>query len=202
MGMKAPKQSSNLLAPAGVFPARLCRVIEIGEHETRYKGETKTKDQVFLFYNLVTKMIEDESSELKGKQYQVRTRPLTNSTSRKAALWDHRKIINPDSTSYKDLLNAPVFLTTVHNEVEVEGDKNTYCNIMNVSGVPEGIPVPELDLDVFHFDFDNPDPDIWQFQLWDWMREKIMGAENYEGSAVQEMVLRLKAMDEVQGESE
>lgn len=201
MGMKAPKQSMALTAPAGVFPARLARIIEIGEHDT---GKHGIKDQVFFFYNLVTQFIEQEDGDLDGKQYQVRSRPMKNSSSQRAALWEHRKVTDPDTMEFSRLLGKPVFVTTEHNEVERDGEKNTYCNLINVSGVPAGIEVPELDITAFHFDFDAPDADVWENEMWDWIRDKIKSSLNYSGSAVEEMVLRLDAMnpDNVEGESE
>lgn len=114
-------------------------------------------------------------------------------------------MLGPDTMNFADLLNQPAFLTTAHKAVSNDtGEINTYCNILNVSGVPQGIEVGELDIPTFYFDYDNPDPDVWENQMWDWIKEKIQKAENYHGSAVEAMVLRLKAMnpDTVEGESE
>lgn len=201
MALKEAKKSSSLLAPEGIFQARLARIIEIGEHKTVHG----LKDHVFFFYNLVNEHIDDEDNELNGKQFQVRSKPLNNTASQKAALWDHRKVLGPDTMEFSDLLNQAAFLTTEHKVVVNDaGETNTYCNIINISGVPQGIEVPELDIPTFYFDFDNPDADVWENQMWDWIKEKIQTAENYHGSQVEAMVLRLKAMnpDTVEGESE
>jgi hypothetical protein len=177
------------LPEAGVVPARLARVIETGIHETFF-GD---KDQVVLFYSLPTRIIDREDSDYHGKQHMIRTAPLRKSSSDKATLMKHVNVLNPSATSLSDLLDKACFVTIVHNEVENQGSSRTFANISNVSGVPEGIDVGALDTTPFYFDFENPDEDIWTDFLWDGIREQIMSAKNYSGSAVEEMVLRLEA---------
>lgn len=185
------KQVSRLPIPdAGVVPARLARVIELGVHDTFY-GE---KDQVVLFYSLPTRIIDQEDSEYHGKQSMLRTAPLRKSSSDKATLMEHVNVLQPSAVDLDELLNQPCFITIVHNEVESGGQKRTFANINNVSGVPEGIDVGALDTTPFYFDFENPDEDVWTQYLWDNIRDQIKSALNYEGSAVEEMVLRLEAM--------
>jgi hypothetical protein len=189
------KQSSGPRIPnpdAGVVPARLARVIETGIHDTFY-GE---KDQVILFYTLPTRVIDMPDSDYHGKQHMIRTAPLRKSSSEKATLMEHINVLNPSATNLgTDILNQPCFLTIVHNEVDSGGESRTFANIGQVSGVPEGIDVGEGDTEQFYFSFDEPNEDIWQNKLWDNIREQIMEAKNYPGSAVEEMVLRLKAME-------
>jgi hypothetical protein len=175
----------------GVVPARLARIVEIGKHDTFY-GE---KDQVFLWYSLPTRLIDAPDSDYHGKQHMLRTAPLRKSSSDKASLMtDHVNVLKPDAQSLDQLLNLAGFVTISHNTVESQGQSRTFANIAQVSGVPEGITVGELDTTPFYFDFDNPDEDVWNKFLWDNIREKIMSAKNYQGSKVEEMVLRLAAM--------
>jgi hypothetical protein len=178
-------------APAGIHPARIARVIEIGEHDTQYG----VKDQLHIFYSLVTQLIEAPDSDFDGKQHMVRTAPLRKSSSDKSSLMkDHINILLPTCSDLGQLLNLPGFVTIAHNEVQSGEQSRTYANIMQVSGVPTGIEVAELDTPMFHFSWDEPDPDVWENHLWDKIREKIQSAKNYEGSAVQDMVLKLEAM--------
>lgn len=193
MGMKQPGKQIALPAE-GVVPARLARVVELGEHETNYGN----KEQVQLWYSLPTRLIEDEG-EYFGKQHMIRTQRMKNSTSQKASLWDHRAALDPTTTDFNQLLGKSCFITIKHNEVISNGQTNTYANIVAVSGVPEGIDVGELDTTPYYFDFDAPDADIWNTRLWDGLRETITSAVNYDGSAVQDMVMRLDAM---QGDEE
>ncbi len=181
--------SSIPIPDAGVVPARLARVIELGIHDTFY-GE---KDQVVLFYSLPTRIIQEEGDYF-GKQSMIRTAPLRKSSSDKATLMEHVNVLDPTATSLDQLLNKPCFVTIVHNEVESSGTSRTFANISNVSGVPEGIDVDALDTTPFYLDFDSPDEDIWTNFLWDGIRDQIKDAINYPGSAVEEMVLRLEAM--------
>ncbi len=173
----------------GTVPARLARIIEVGVHS---HPQYKDKDQVVFMYSLPTRIIEEEGDYF-GKQSMIRTQPMTNSTSNKAALYKHRLVLDgAETTSFRELLNAPCYLTIIHNEVEGKG---TFANISSVSGVPEGLEVGELDTTPFYFDFDSPDADVWTTNLWDGIREKIQSAVNYPGSRVEEMVLRLEAME-------
>jgi len=64
---------------------------------------------------------------------------------------------------------------------------------MGIMGVPEGMTVGELDTEPFYFDFYNPDEDVWQNKLWDGIRETMKKADNYHGSELEKMVLRLEA---------
>lgn len=177
----------------GIVPARLARVIEIGEHNTDYG----VKDQVFLYYSLPTRLIEDEG-DFQGKQHMVRTQPMKNSDSEKASLWDHRKVLGPETRNLGDLVGEAAFLTLTHNETEKNGKTRTFCNITNVSGVPEGMEVGGLDTTGFYFDYDNPDPDVW-VKVGEFTQKKIQESLNYSGSEVEKMVLHLEAM---QGDAE
>jgi len=189
------KQTSGPRVPnpdVGVVPARLARVIEIGVHDTFY-GE---KDQVILWYSLPTRIIDMEESDYHGKQHMLRTAPLRKSSSEKATLMEHVNVLNPAATNLgDDLLDRACFVTIVHNEVESGGESRTFANLSQVSGVPEGITVPPLDTKPIYFSYDNPDPDVWTDDLWDHIREQIMSAKNYPGSAVEAMVLKLKALE-------
>ncbi len=180
----------RLIPAAGTVPARLARVIEIGIHDTFY-GE---KDQVILFYSLPTRLIDNEESDYDGKQHMIRTKPLRKSSSDKATLMEHVRVLNTTATDLDQILDHPCFLTIVHNEVESGDSKATYANINNIVDVPEGLEVGQLDTTKFYFDFENPDEDIWTQYLWDNIREQIKSAINYPGSKVEEMVLRLEAM--------
>lgn len=175
---------------AGVVPARLARIVEIGVHDTFY-GE---KDQVIFWYSLPTRLIDMPDSEYHGKQHMVRTAPMRKSSSDKATLMEHVNVLKPAARDLSELLNLPCFVTIVHNTVETGGQERTFANISQVSGVPEGIEIGTLDTTPFYFDYDSPDEDIWNDFLWDNIREQIKSAKNYQGSKVEEMVLRLEAM--------
>jgi hypothetical protein len=175
----------------GVVPGRIARVIEIGEHDTFYG----TKDQVIIYVSLPTRIIDMPESDYHGKQHMVRSKPLRKSSNEKASLMkDWINVLHPQCTDLRQLLNLPCFVNIQNNKVETNGEERTFTNIIQVSGVPEGIEVGEVDTSLVYFDFDNPDEDVWNDQLWDSIREKIMSAKNYHGSAVEKMVLHLQAM--------
>jgi hypothetical protein len=175
----------------GVVPGRIARVIEIGKHDTFY-GE---KDLLHIFVSLPTRLIDMPDSDYHGKQHMVRSRPLRKSSNEKAALMrDWINVLLPECTDLEQLLTVPCFVNIKNEDVESGGETRTFTNIIQVSGVPEGVEVGELDTTPFYFDYDNPNEDVWNDFLWDGIRDKIKSANNYQGSAVEEMVLRLEAM--------
>jgi hypothetical protein len=191
------QQPQHELPEEGTVPARLARIIEIGEHKQGIYG---IKNLVHLFLSLPTRIIAGEG-EYKGKQHMIRTPPLNYSANEASNLMQdyisvispslHQEILDAEDESELDvspLLNGPLFVTIQHND--------KYANVVNTSPVPEGMVVGELDTTPFIFEFDNPDPDIWTKYLWDGIRNRIKKAVNYPGSAVEEMVLRLEAMKE------
>jgi len=180
---------ARITPPApGTVPARVARIIEIGSHATKFG----VKDQVQIWFSLPTRLIADEG-DYQGKQHMVRTQRMRKSSNEKASLMKYVNVLNPQASSLAELINLPSYLTIVHNEVESQGKKEVYANIMGIMGVPEGMTVGDLDTEPFYFDFDNPDADIWQKKLWDGIREVIKSATNYKGSACERMVLGLEA---------
>lgn len=188
------KQNDIPLPARGNVPARLARIIEIGEHETKFG----IKDQVVFYYSLPTRIIDLEGSDFHGRQSLVKTFNMTMSTSEKSNLVeDHIDVLDPnfdlsaEVIDLSPLLTRPIYVQLEHNE---GADGRVYCNIVNTMGVPEGMEVGELDTTPWHFDFDNPDPDVWTKYMSDFIKEKIQSARNYKGSAVESMVMKLEAM--------
>jgi hypothetical protein len=184
------KSSGVKISPPapGTIPARLARIIELGEHDGKYG----VKDQLQLWFSLPTRLITDEG-DYQGKQHMVRTQYLTKSSNEKAALMKYVTVLKPSATDLGELLNQPCYLNIVHNEVKTGDKVAVYANIMGIMPVPEGMTVGELDTEPFYFDFDNPDETVWEKNLSDYSREKIKEANNYPGSAVERMVLGLES---------
>jgi len=185
--------STPISLPAqGTVPARLARIVEIGQRETSYQGKTRVKDQVQFWYSLPTRIITDEG-QYQGKQHMIRTRRMTKTSSERGAIMDHINVLNPAAQNFSELLNKPCFIQIVHNEVSNTEGKKVYANVTSLMGVPEGMTVGELDTEPFYFDFYNPDEDVWTNMLWDGLREDLKKAVNYTGSALEKMVLKLEA---------
>jgi hypothetical protein len=191
--MALKKSVNNFSIPAeGTIPARLARIVEVGVQDTKF-GD---KDQVILSYSLPTRLIEDEG-KFQGKQHFIQSGTMTMSTNEKASLTKHinamdRHFLEADELDIGSLLNSHLYLTIVHNPSQ-DGTK-TYANISNIMQTPEGMEVGSLDTTPYYFDYENPDLDIWTMYLSDWVKEKITSSLNYDGSAVQEMVMRMEAM--------
>lgn len=205
--MALKKQKSNIPNPEkGNIPARLVRIVEIGDHKAGPGGKFGTKSLVQLFFTLPTRIIDQPDNELyHGKQHMVRTAYLNLSASDKSSLVkDYIKVMQPGFDTKGDvmplapLLDSTIYLTIDNNET----DTGTFTNIMNTMGVPEGMTVGPTDITKFYFDFDSPSEDVWIRYLTDKQKEKIQEALNYSGSAVEAMVLRLEAMGDTPREEE
>ncbi len=194
--MAIKRQESSIDLPAaGTVPARLARIIELGKQESlKFQSTTEfvVKEEVILFYSLPTRLIDSPNSEYDGKQHFIRTGTMNMSSNERSSLRSkHIDILDPgffsrDELDMGTLLGKPMYLTIVHNEGK---DNKVYANITNTMSVPEGMVVDELDTTPFYFDFDNPDPQVWDNHLADWYKEKIQGAVNFSGSAVEKMLL-------------
>jgi len=193
------KKQKNLIPTPerGNIPARLARIVEIGDHPSGPGGKFGVKSLVQLYFSLPTRIIDAPESQFHGKQHMVRTAPLNLSSSDKATLVkDYIKVLDPsfdtslEEMSLAPLLNKTIYLTIDNNET----DTGTFTNIMNTMGVPEGMEVGALDTTPWHHDFDQPDEDVWVTKMNDKQREKIQSALNYEGSGTERMVMKLEAM--------
>ena len=91
------------------------------------------------------------------------------------------EMLAPGSTNIGDILNKPCM-------VAIGSTSGGKAKIVSVSLPMKGMEVPELENPAILFDFDNPDKATWDNML-QWIKDKIKESSNYEGSALQEMVV-------------
>ena len=134
--MALQKQKNRLPRPAeGTIPARLARIIEIGEHLSGPKGVYGLKPMVQLYFSLPTRIIDAPDSDYHGKQAMVKSRNLNMSSSNKSSLVkDYIKVIKPsfdlslDSMPLGPLVNLPLYVQIEWNDGD---DGEEYTNIIN-----------------------------------------------------------------------
>lgn len=174
-----PKQRP--IPKSGMTPARIVRIVEIGNRDLSFDGDTKQADRVMINFETVTqKAVFDEE---KGEQPFLVSKEYTLSSHPKAALVGLLKSIDKEGIeTLDDLLGTPCLLNVKHNE----NKGITYANFGSASPPMEGIEIPEAASPLFYFSFDEPDAET-AAGLYDWEKKKIMAANDYEGSKCQEV---------------
>lgn len=133
--------------PAGTFPARCYRFIDLGSHEQTYLGENKgLKRLVMVGFELPTELM--ETGEYAGKPFSIHKR-YTWSTHEKATMrkdlesWRGRKFndsdFGPGGFDVRKLLGVPCTLSISHSEKE----GSTYANITGIGPLMKGIQMPD-----------------------------------------------------------
>lgn len=160
--MELPKPSGGNfeITPAGTFPARCYRFIDLGSHDQTFQGVSKLKRLVMVGFELPTETMED------GRPFSIHKR-WTWSTHEKANMrkdlesWRGAKFndtdFGPGGFDVKNLLGVPATVSIVHSEKE----GSTYANITAISKAMKGIKLPDqinpsvyLSLDHHEFDRD------------------------------------------------
>ena len=125
--------------PAGPQAARCTRLIDLGAQLSDYQGEAKSARKVLLTWRL---------SELRsdGEPFQV-SRRFTSSLHEKSALraflkaWRGRDFTPDELAAFdlKKLLGAPALL----NLTPTQRNGRDYVDIVSVSPIPRGMPLPQ-----------------------------------------------------------
>lgn len=169
------------LIDEGLYPARLARVIELGDQEDKYGVKTK----VVLAFTIPSETIEVDGEQ---KQRMMMTFPLNHTTNPDATLMKYMEALN--GTTWEEVITNPVMIEIKHKVV----NGVTRMNINSVSKAPKKNPytgeefvVPEPDCDVYIFDWDNPSKEVFE-KLSDFRQEQIKSAVNYQGSPLQQLL--------------
>lgn len=169
------------LIDEGIYPARLARVIELGDQEDKYGVKTK----VVLAFTIPSETIEIDGEQ---KQRMMMTFPLNQTTNPDATLMKYMEALN--GTTWEEVIGQPAMIEIKHKLV----NGVTRMNINSVSKAPKKNPytggefeVPAPDCDVYIFDWDSPNKEVFD-KLSEFRQEQIKQAVNYQGSAVQKML--------------
>lgn len=176
------------LIEEGLYPARLARVIELGDQEDKYGVKTK----VVLAFTIPSETIEIDGEQ---KQRMMMTFPLNQTTNPDATLMKYMKALG--GTTWEEVLGNPCMIEISHKNV----NGVTRMNITGVTKPMNGIPVNDPDCDTYIFDFENPDKEVFE-KLSEFRQDQIKAANNYQGSAVQLMLDGQRSSDEGQSGAE
>lgn len=176
------KKVQRPIPKAGVTPARVVRIVEVGNQTLSWEGQTKQVDRVIITFECVSQKF-DHDGEMRpfwvSQEFTLSSHPKSNLVN---FLND---IDKGDIETFDELLNEPLLLTVKHKK---GADKITYANFGNATPPMEGMDVADVENDLLYFSFDEPTPETVA-QLMDWEKKnKLMKANNYEGSKVQELI--------------
>lgn len=195
---RAPsKRKPAPVLDAGSYPARLVRIMTLGvQPQAPFKGEPKPPQwEISFTYELLDEfMIDDETGEiLEDKPRWIsETVPLYNLDTDRAISTKRYYSLDPTGQydgDWASLLEIPCVLTLVVDKWKDKqtGEDRARNNISNVSLMrpKEAAKAPELVNPATIFDFDEPNMDVWG-KLPGWLQDKIKGAVNFKGSALEE----------------
>ena len=182
---------------AGNYPARVVQIIDLGIQPQRpFKGQEKPpKPEIYVTYELLDEFLLDEDGE------EIEDRPrwisetipmnplnseLAKSTKRYVALDPELK----HDGDWSKLIGTPCMVTIVANPAkdgrrDEEGNVVVYNNVAGVQAMrkKDAAKAKELVNEPKVFDMSDPDLDVFS-SLPDWLKDKIKGALDFEGSAL------------------
>lgn len=144
MHLPKPESGNFELTPAGTFPARCYRFIDLGSHPQEYMGETKgNRRLVMIGFELCDELMSD------GRPFTIHKR-YTFSMHEKANMrkdlesWRGARFTDADFGDHgfdtRNLINQPAILTIVHSE---SGEK-TYANVAGIGKAMKNMVFPDL----------------------------------------------------------
>lgn len=168
-------------APAGVHPARLFRILDLGTQESTYQGQIKHGRKIMLSFELLG---DDRMSD--GKPFTI-SRRFTASLGEKSALrpflesWRGKRY-QPDELRAGLRLDKMLAQHCLLTLIESERDGKTYTNISGISNLPKSMPKPEGINPPQLFDLAAPD-----WNVFDALSDKMAGTilMSPEGQAAQ-----------------
>lgn len=199
MALVAPKGSKNTKfveqknIPAGVYPARLVQLIDFGlQSQKPYKGQDKPPvNEIGLTYELVDEFMLDESGKpIEDKPRWIsETLPFYGLYADKAKSTLRYLAFDPSQEwggDFSRAITQPVNVTVVNNP---GNNGKVYDNVASIAAMRprDAEKCPELVNEPRVFDLDNPDLKVFE-SFPEWIRDKIKGNLNYEGSKLQKML--------------
>lgn len=199
MALKSPTQTQTkftkqeALEP-GTYPARVVRVLDLGlqpQVDFTTKEPKKPQHMISVTYELVDVfMVDEQGNDIEDKPRWISDKdfPLHPMSSDLATSTKRMLAIDPGSNAdgdWSQVLGFPC-MVTVGNYTGKDGSLKD--KVLNVTAVRsrDAARMPELQNDAKFFDLDEPDVEFFN-SLPKWVREKIQGNLNYQGSALQKL---------------
>ncbi len=183
MAITAKRGVTREPVPAGMYPARLYKIIHYGTIPGGYEG--KLTNTIRLEWELPTKMKVFDPA--KGEQPLSISKEYTLSMNEKANLckdvesWEGKKFeLDSEVEKYNilDLIGKECMINVAHKTAKSSG--NVYSYVASVSPMPEGMECPMAINPPFIFDYDeNFDEGILE-NLHKFFQDKIKSSAEYQ----------------------
>jgi len=168
---------------AGVHIANCIWIVDIGDQEITWQGETKMVRQVIVAWEIPEETIEIEGEE----KPRVISSTYTLSLHEKAKLrkhleaWMGKPFTDQELMAF-DLVNV-LGKSCQIQVLHVEKNDKTYANIGAIMALPKGSTPPTIHHEQIYFDLTNVDTFPLMDKLPEWIREKIKQSKNYQAFA-------------------
>jgi hypothetical protein len=182
-----PKKSTDAPKP-GTYLARLVGIVDLG-HQPAFDYDGGVADAAFkltLTYELPNSKTEDGrphwvSEDVKNSDFYDPKKGIASTLMKRVYAMDPTGEETRDGKNLLPLIGKPCM-------VEVGLNKNGYVKIKNVTGAPEGIPIPELANDPLIFDFEEPNVEVFN-RFPEFVQNKIKAALNLSGTPLETALL-------------
>lgn len=167
--------------PAGPYPARCTRIVDLGSQRGEFKGESKLSHKILFSFESSEPMPDGEK---KGQPFLV-TAKWTASLSEKALMrkhlesWRGRKFTQPelDKFDLKNVLGKPALLNIVHSDPNPQG--RVYANIAGIMTLPSSMTAPQAVGELLFFSLHSFDQSVYD-KLSDRLKEQIAQSPEYQ----------------------
>jgi hypothetical protein len=199
MALTAPKGSPNKkfvqqanIEP-GVYPGRVVQIIDFGlQPQKPYKGAEKPPAQeIGLTYELVDEFMKDEEGEdIEDKPRWIsETLPFYGLYADKAKSTQRYLAFDPTQAwggDFSKAIEQPINITVINNPGK-EG--KIYDNVAGIAAMrpKDADKLAVLKNPARVFDLDNPSLEVFN-SFPDWIKDKIKGNLNYQGSPLQKLL--------------
>lgn len=176
--MGSPKPKAERI-PEGTYMGRIQSIVDLGtQPQTDWQtGEkTESKKKVLITWELPTERITITVDEEEVDKPRWISKEYTLSNFDQSALMKLLGAIAPQG------INRLSELVDTACMVSVGSTSTGNAKITGVVSVPAGMEVQPLENEATYFDFDAPEQELFELQV-NWVKEKIKGADNYNGFA-------------------
>lgn len=191
MALGARKSESKVDNPVpGTYMARLVGIVDLG-HQPGYQGkgyDIEPSYQLRLSYELPGSRTKEDRphwvhENVKNSDFFDKKKGLSSKLMKRVYALDPSGTKSDNGKNLVSLIGVPCM-------VEVALNEGGYPKIMNVTGAPAGIPVPELENDPILFDMADPDMEVFR-RLPEFIRNMMKENLDYAGSALEIKVLEM-----------
>lgn len=188
IGARKAEQKAKDAPKAGTYLARLVGIVDLG-HQPAFQYDGGVADAAFKLtftYELPNSKMEDGrphwvSEDMKNSDFYDPKKGISSTLMKRVYAMDPSGELTRDGKDLIPLIGRPCM-------VEVGLNKNGYTKIKNVTGAPEGIPVPDLVNDPIIFSFDEPNIEVFE-RFPEFVQNKIKSALNLPGSPLESALL-------------